>query len=77
MRRVALEEAFWFNGLATPSSFGELRWHVLEGRPELSGATFAWAAATGGHALRLKITTTGVYSHATLTPRYGRWASTT
>jgi 2,3-dihydroxybenzoate decarboxylase len=29
------------------------RWHVLEGRPELSGATFAWGAATGGHALRL------------------------
>jgi 2,3-dihydroxybenzoate decarboxylase len=29
------------------------RWHVLEGRPELDGATFSWAAATGGHAMRL------------------------
>lgn len=28
-------------------------WHVLDGRPELSGPTFSWAAATAGHALRL------------------------
>jgi 2,3-dihydroxybenzoate decarboxylase len=28
------------------------RWKVLEGRPELKGATWAWAAEAGGHALR-------------------------
>jgi 2,3-dihydroxybenzoate decarboxylase len=27
-------------------------WKVLEGRPELYGATWSWAAETGGHALR-------------------------
>ncbi|WP_285775004.1 amidohydrolase family protein [Microtetraspora sp. NBRC 13810] len=29
------------------------RWRVLEGHPELEGASFSWAAATGGHAMRL------------------------
>ncbi len=29
------------------------RWKVLDGRPELSGATWSWAAETGGHALRV------------------------
>jgi 2,3-dihydroxybenzoate decarboxylase len=28
-------------------------WHVLDGRPELYGATWSWQAETGGHALRL------------------------
>jgi 2,3-dihydroxybenzoate decarboxylase len=28
------------------------RWKVLDGRPELYGATWSWAAQTGGHALR-------------------------
>jgi 2,3-dihydroxybenzoate decarboxylase len=28
-------------------------WKVLEGRPELYGATWSWAAETGGHALRV------------------------
>ena len=28
-------------------------WKVLEGRPELYGATWSWAAETGGHALRI------------------------
>jgi 2,3-dihydroxybenzoate decarboxylase len=36
-----------------PGAMPADRWHVLEGRPELQGATFAWAAATGGHAMRL------------------------
>ena len=30
-----------------------IEWPVLEGRPELLGPTYAWAAETGGHALRL------------------------
>jgi 2,3-dihydroxybenzoate decarboxylase len=30
-----------------------IEWPVFEGRPELLGATYAWAAETGGHALRL------------------------
>ena len=29
------------------------RWHVIEGRPELYGATWSWAAEVSGHALRL------------------------
>jgi 2,3-dihydroxybenzoate decarboxylase len=29
------------------------RWKVLDGRPELYGATWSWAAETGGHALRV------------------------
>lgn len=29
------------------------QWHVLDGRPELTGATWAWQAATGGHVMRL------------------------
>lgn len=29
------------------------QWHVLDGRPELMGATWAWQAATGGHVMRL------------------------
>lgn len=29
------------------------QWHVLEGHPELAGATWAFQAATGAHALRL------------------------
>ena len=29
------------------------RWKVLDGRPELYGATWSWAAETGGHALRI------------------------
>jgi 2,3-dihydroxybenzoate decarboxylase len=36
-----------------PSAAPADSWHVLEGRPELDGATFSWAAATGGHAMRL------------------------
>ena len=28
-------------------------WKVLDGRPELYGATWNWAAETGGHALRI------------------------
>jgi 2,3-dihydroxybenzoate decarboxylase len=28
-------------------------WHLVQGRPELNGATFSWAATTGGHAMRL------------------------
>jgi 2,3-dihydroxybenzoate decarboxylase len=28
-------------------------WKVLDGRPELYGATWSWAAETGGHALRI------------------------
>jgi 2,3-dihydroxybenzoate decarboxylase len=28
-------------------------WPVLDGYPELNGAPFGWAAATGGHAMRL------------------------
>lgn len=28
-------------------------WPVLDGYPELNGATFSWAASTGGHAMRL------------------------
>jgi len=28
-------------------------WKVLDGRPELYGATWSWAAETGGHALRV------------------------
>jgi 2,3-dihydroxybenzoate decarboxylase len=28
-------------------------WKVLHGRPELYGATWSWAAETGGHALRI------------------------
>ncbi|MEU2871909.1 hypothetical protein ABZ769_22270 [Streptomyces olivoreticuli] len=30
-----------------------LGWPVFEGRPELTGPTYAWAAETGAHALRL------------------------
>jgi 2,3-dihydroxybenzoate decarboxylase len=30
-----------------------LDWSVFDGRPELIGATYAWAAETGAHALRL------------------------
>jgi hypothetical protein len=29
------------------------RWKVLDGRPELYGATWSWAAEVGGHALRI------------------------
>lgn len=29
------------------------RWSVLEGRPELYGAAWSWAAEVGGHALRI------------------------
>lgn len=29
------------------------QWHVLDGHPELQGATWAFQAATGGHAMRL------------------------
>ncbi|SPM29609.1 amidohydrolase family protein [Mycobacterium terramassiliense] len=29
------------------------RWRVIEGRPELYGATWSWAAEVSGHALRL------------------------
>jgi 2,3-dihydroxybenzoate decarboxylase len=29
------------------------RWKVLDGRPELYGATWSWAAEVGGHALRV------------------------
>ena len=29
------------------------RWKVLDGRPELYGATWSWAAEVGGHALRM------------------------
>jgi len=29
------------------------QWKVLEGRPELSGASWSWAAETAGHALRI------------------------
>ncbi|WP_068181089.1 amidohydrolase family protein [Mycobacterium sp. UM_CSW] len=29
------------------------RWHVIDGRPELYGATWSWAAEVSGHALRL------------------------
>jgi 2,3-dihydroxybenzoate decarboxylase len=36
-----------------PSGHPPDLWHVLDGRPELSGPTFSWAAATAGHALRL------------------------
>lgn len=28
-------------------------WRVLDGHPELYGATWSWAAETGGHALRI------------------------
>ena len=28
-------------------------WHVLDGRPELYGATWSWAAEVSGHALRI------------------------
>lgn len=28
-------------------------WHVIEGRPELYGATWSWAAEVSGHALRI------------------------
>ena len=28
-------------------------WHLLQGRPELDGAVWSWAATTGGHAMRL------------------------
>jgi 2,3-dihydroxybenzoate decarboxylase len=36
-----------------PSGRPPDQWHVLDGRPELSGPSFSWAAATAGHALRL------------------------
>ncbi|SPM33546.1 Predicted metal-dependent hydrolase, TIM-barrel fold [Mycobacterium rhizamassiliense] len=29
------------------------QWQVIEGRPELYGATWSWAAEVGGHALRI------------------------
>jgi 2,3-dihydroxybenzoate decarboxylase len=29
------------------------RWKVLDGRPELAGAMWAWAAEVGGHAMRI------------------------
>jgi 2,3-dihydroxybenzoate decarboxylase len=29
------------------------RWHVIEGRPELYGAPWSWAAEVSGHALRI------------------------
>lgn len=29
------------------------QWHVLDGRPEMMGATWAWQATTGGHVMRL------------------------
>jgi 2,3-dihydroxybenzoate decarboxylase len=32
---------------------GPLDWSVFKGRPELTGPTYAWAAETGAHALRL------------------------
>jgi 2,3-dihydroxybenzoate decarboxylase len=37
------------------------RWKVLENRPELYGASWSWAAETGGHALR--VIYGGVFDH--------------
>lgn len=31
------------------------RWKVLDGRPELAGAMWAWAAEVGGHAMRIVV----------------------
>ncbi|MFD4675990.1 amidohydrolase family protein [Lentzea sp. NPDC058450] len=36
-----------------PGSVPADDWQVLDGRPELYGATWSWQAETGGHALRL------------------------
>jgi 2,3-dihydroxybenzoate decarboxylase len=36
-----------------PGSAPVERWHVLNGRPELYGASWSWGAETAGHALRL------------------------
>jgi 2,3-dihydroxybenzoate decarboxylase len=36
-----------------PNAVPADRWRVLDDRPELDGALFSWAAATGGHAMRL------------------------
>lgn len=36
-----------------PSARPPDQWHVLDCRPELSGPTFSWAAATAAHGLRL------------------------
>jgi 2,3-dihydroxybenzoate decarboxylase len=36
-----------------PGSLPTERWRLLEGHPEMYGATWSWAALTGGHALRV------------------------
>lgn len=36
-----------------PGSLPVDDWHVLEGRPEMYGASWSWQAETGGHAMRL------------------------
>jgi 2,3-dihydroxybenzoate decarboxylase len=36
-----------------PGSLPVDRWHILNGRPEMYGASWSWQAETGGHALRL------------------------
>jgi 2,3-dihydroxybenzoate decarboxylase len=36
-----------------PGSVPADDWHVIDGRPELYGASWSWQAETGGHALRL------------------------
>ncbi|MFC4049953.1 amidohydrolase family protein [Actinomadura syzygii] len=36
-----------------PGSIPADDWHLLDGRPELYGATWSWQAETGGHALRV------------------------
>jgi 2,3-dihydroxybenzoate decarboxylase len=36
-----------------PGSVPVDRWHVIDGRPEIYGATWSWGAETGGHALRV------------------------
>lgn len=36
-----------------PGSVPAQRWSLLDGRPELYGATWSWQAETGGHAMRI------------------------